>query len=196
MRDIDHLLAEAAQRFPGRPRFLYGHSLGGILALNHALRRKPDLAGVVATSPALHTALEAQKAKVALARLLGPVLPTVSLASGLDASAISRDPAVVQAYVQDPLVHDRTSFGMASSLLGATQYAFEHASEFPLPLLLVHGTADCVAFPSSSTELAAAFQGNCTLKLWDGLYHETHNEPEKQEVLRYTIEWMGQRLGK
>lgn len=194
MCDIDHLLAEAAQRFPERPRFLYGHSLGGILVLNYALRRKPDLAGVIATSSGLHTALETQKAKVTLARLVGPVLPTVSLASGLDASAISRDPAVVQAYVQDPLVHDRTSFGMASSLLGAIHYALEHAPEFPLPLLLVHGTADRVAFPSSSTEFAAAFQGDCTLKLWDGLYHETHNEPEKQEVLRYTIEWMERHL--
>ena len=56
MDDIGRLLAEARQRYPGQPQFLYGHSLGGNLVLNYALRRKPGLAGVIATSPAIRTA--------------------------------------------------------------------------------------------------------------------------------------------
>jgi alpha-beta hydrolase superfamily lysophospholipase len=194
MRDIDQFLQQAEQRFPGRPRFLYGHSLGGILVLNYALRRRPALAGVIVTSPGLHTALEQQTAKVTLARVLGRMLPAVALSSGLNPNDISRDPAVVQAYVNDPLVHDRITFGMSVQLLHAISYALDHAAEFPLPLLLVHGTADRLAFPTSSTEVAAAVRGECTLKLWDGLYHETHNEPEQKEVLAFTIAWMDKRL--
>lgn len=195
MMDIDRFLAQVELRFSSAPRFLYGHSLGGILVLNYGLYRKQAAwCGVIATSPGLHTALEQQKTKVALARILGPLLPTVSLASGLDPHDISRDPTVVDTYMHDPLVHDRTTFGMGAALLDAIGYAFAHAAEFSFPLLLVHGTADRIAFPSSSMEFAASQHGDCTLKLWEGLYHETHNEPEKAQVLQYNIEWLDRHL--
>lgn len=190
MDDIDVLLAEASQRNPGLSCFLYGHSLGGILVINYALRRRPPLAGVVASSPGLRTALEQQKGKVALVRLLGSLLPKQTLASGLDVKGICRDPQVVDQYIRDPLVHDRVSLGMAKVLLDSISWAYEHAAEFPIPLLLMHGTADQVAFASGSREFAGLVRGECTLKLWDGLTHETHNEPEKEEVLSFMIEWL------
>ncbi len=190
MDDIHLLLDEADRRYPGLPRFLYGHSLGGILVLNYTLRRHPDLAGVVATSSGLRTALEQQKGKIALAKFLGSIMPKQSLSSGLDASTISRDAEVVKKYVNDPLVHDKMTFGMAKALMESISWAFAHASEFPVPLLLVHGTADKLAFASGSQEFAGLVHGDCTLKLWDGLYHETHNEPEKEKVLDYMIGWL------
>lgn len=194
MQDMDCLFQEAERRHGGLPRFLYGHSLGGILVLNYALRRKPALKGVVATSSGLRTALEQQKVKVTLARVLGTVFPAGTLPSGLDPATISRDPQVVAAYRADPLVHDSVSFGMGKYILDAIRWAFEHAAEFPLPLLLVHGTADALAFPRGSEEFAALVPKDCTLKLWPGLYHETHNEPEKAQVLEYTLEWLDARL--
>ena len=194
MRDVDHLLAEAAQRFPGRPRFLYGHSLGGILVLDYALLRKPALAGVIATSPGLHTAIEQQQAKVALSKVLGRLLPGMTMASGLNPKDISCDAQVVEAYVNDSMVHDRLTVGLGSELLKGIRLALDRASEFPLPLLLMHGTQDRIAFLSSSTEVAAAYRGDCTLKLWEGLYHETHNEPQKQAVLQFMIEWLDKHL--
>ena len=72
----------------------------------------------------------------------------------------------------------------------------QHASEFPLPLLLMHGTADAIAFPSGSKEFAAALGGKAKLVLWDNLYHETHNEPEKAEVFKTAIQWMDEHLQK
>ncbi len=194
MQDIDRLFEEAERRFSGLPRFLYGHSLGGILVLNYALRRKPPVRGVVATSSGLRTALENQKMKVTLARVLGTLFPAGSLPSGLDPATLSRDPQVVQAYRTDPLVHDAISFGMGKSLMDAIRWAFSHASEFPVPLLLVHGTQDVLAFPSGSQDFAALVPQNCTLKLWDGLYHETHNEPEKAQVLEFTRQWLDAHL--
>ncbi len=194
MDDIDLLIEQARSRYPGLPMFLYGHSLGGILVLNYGLRRKPDVKGVLATGPGLHTALELQPVKIALAKVLGALIPTVAMSSGLDAKMISHDPSVVKAYVNDPLVHDRVTLGFGKHMLGATPYALDHAAEFPLPLLLIHGKEDRIAFPSSSIEFAAPLKDKCTLMLWDGLYHEVHNEPEKAEVLNVMTIWMDARL--
>lgn len=158
--------------------------------LNYVLRRKPALAGAVVTSPGLRTALEEQKAKVMLAKVLGSLLPSVSLASGLDANMISHDLEVVNRYKQDPLVHDKISFGMAKNLMDAIQWTFDHAGEFDIPLLLMHGTADRIAFDRGSKEFAAKVKDDCTLKLWDGFYHATHNEPGKEQVFTFLLDWL------
>ncbi len=194
LKDIDLLLAESNQRYPGKPSFLYGHSLGGILVLYYTLQRKPHLAGVVATSPGLRTSLEEQKLKIAFAKGMASILPTLSMPSGLDAAQISRDPEVVRIYRQDPLVHDQATLSMASNLLKAIDWTFAHANEFQPPLLLVHGTADQIAYSRGSQEFAGIAPGDCTLKLWDGLLHETHNEPEKIEVLACTIAWLKSKI--
>lgn len=194
MRDIDLLLEHVHSRYPGLPTFLYGHSLGGILVLNYALRRRPDLKGVVATSSGLHTALEQQRIKVLLANVLGRLAPTALIPSGLDTSKLSHDPQIEQVYIKDPLVHDRVSLGFGKTMLEANRWVLQHASEFPLPLLLMHGTADQIAFPSGSKEFAAALGGKAKLVLWNDLYHETHNEPAKAQVLKTAVDWMGERL--
>ncbi|MBI4731395.1 MAG: lysophospholipase [Chloroflexi bacterium] len=190
MKDIDGMFEKVKEKFPGKPLFVYGHSLGGILVLNYILRRKPELKGAVVTSPGMRTALEEQKAKVALAKLLGSLAPSASLPSGLDVDVLSHDVEVVRAYKADPLVHDKVSFGMGKNLLQAIQWAFDHASEFSVPLLLMHGTEDQIAYPRGSQEFASLVKGDCTLKLWEGMYHETHNEPEKEQVFTYLLEWL------
>lgn len=194
MQDIDVLLEQARTRYPGLPLFLYGHSLGGIQVLHYGLRRKPQVKGVIATSSGLRTAIENQKAKVAMAKLFGALLPTVAIASGLDPNGISRDKTVVKAYQNDPLVHDKISFGFGREMIGVTAWTLSHAGEFSLPLLLLHGKADAIAFPSSSIEFAAPLGDKCTLVLWDDAYHELHNEPEKQEVFKTMTLWMNARL--
>jgi acylglycerol lipase len=194
MQDVDELITATRERYSDVPVFLYGHSLGGILALIYVLRRKPDLAGVIISSPGLKTALENQKAKIALARLLAVFAPALTLPSGLEPQALSRDPQVVADYIRDPLVHDRASLAFANAMLDAIQWTYAHAGEFHLPLLIMHGTADRLAYYQGSQEFARQVQGDCTLKLWDGLYHEIHNEPEKGEVFAYLLHWLDDRL--
>ena len=118
MQDIDNLLEQARKHYPGLPILLYGHSLGGILVLHYGLIRKPSVKGIIATSSGLHNAVEQQKIKVVMAKVLGTLIPSVTLASGLDAKAISRDEKVVQAYINDPLVHDKMSLGFGKIMLG------------------------------------------------------------------------------
>ncbi|MCJ7432882.1 MAG: alpha/beta hydrolase [Anaerolineales bacterium] len=194
MDDLDILFEQARSRYPGLPMFLYGHSLGGILILNYGLRRKPDIKGMIATGSGLHTALEQQPIKIALAKVLGTLIPNVSMPSGLNPGDLSRDHVVIQAYINDPLVHDKISLGFGKNMLEANRYALDHAAEFPLPLLLMHGKEDKIAFPSSSIEFAAPLKDKCTLMLWDGWYHEVHNEPEKTKALNTMTIWMDARL--
>ncbi len=104
--------------------------------------------------------------------------PTFSQASGLDTQALSRDPAVVRAYENDPLVHARVSARLFVSTYQAGLWALDHAAEFPLPLLLMHGTADRLTSVEASRQFARRGSGDCTFKLWEGFYHEIHNEPE------------------
>jgi alpha-beta hydrolase superfamily lysophospholipase len=194
LEDIDCLFAEAEKRYPGKPRFLYGHSLGGSLVLYYTLKRKPPVAGVVSTGPGLHSPIMEQKLKLAFAKTMASVLPTMTLPTGLNADLLSHDPQVVQAYRDDPLVHDRASLAMASSTIRAIEWTMENASAFEPPLLLVHGAADQLTYPSGSQEFATRTSGTCTLRLWGDLYHELHNEPEKEQVIAEIIQWMDNQL--
>ena len=194
MNDIDLFLEQVRSQYPGLPLILYGHSLGGIFVLHHSLNRKPNVKGVIATSPALHSSLEKQPVKVWMAKILGALSPTTTIASGLEAKAISRDASVVQTYMQDPLVHDKATLGFGRLMIAVNKWTLENAANFPLPLLLMHGKSDTIAFPSSSSEFAAALKERCTLVLWDGAYHELHNEPEKIEVFKTMMMWMDARL--
>ncbi|MDD2921713.1 MAG: lysophospholipase [Anaerolineales bacterium] len=193
MQDIDLLLEQARARFPNLPVILYGHSLGGILVLHYGLKRKPNVKGVIATSSGLRNSLQLQPVKMMAARVLGSVLPRVTLPSELESAAISRDEKVVQIYNADPLVHDKISLGFGKAMIGAIQWTFDHAAEFPLPLLLMHGKADRIAFPSGSIEFANAAKDKATLVLYDDAYHELHNEPIKEEVFKTMTIWMDAR---
>ena len=143
---------------------------------------------------ALHSELENQPVKVTMARILGGLAPTASIASGLDVTKLSHDPEIEKVYRSDPLVHHQVSLGFGKIMLDVNRWTLEHAAEFPVPLLLSHGAEDAVAFPSSSREVAAAAGDKATLLIWEGMYHETHNEVAKADVLKALIQWMDARL--
>lgn len=193
MNDIADFLTAVRARYPQQSLVLYGQSLGGNLAMNFALRRRPQLSGVVATAPALRAAFEPPAWKLTLAKLIYNLWPALTLSNELDVQAFSRDPQVLEAYRRDPLVHDRLSARLAIDLLEAGSWALDHASEFPLPLLLMHGSGDRVTSSDASREFGAAAGAECDVKIWDGLYHEIHNEPEKEQVLDHMLHWLERR---
>jgi alpha-beta hydrolase superfamily lysophospholipase len=140
LSDIHQFIGFQRQNFPDTPIFLYGHSLGGMLALTYIIQYDAALNGVVVTGAGLRSPLQEQKAKVALAKILGSLIPAVTLPSGLDSATISRDPEVVKKYVDDPLVHDRISAGLGKANLSGVDICFARANEFSIPLLMMHGT--------------------------------------------------------
>ena len=195
MEDIAAALAHAREQVPDVPRFLYGHSLGGLLVLTYTLRMKPDLAGVVVSSAGLRSPVLEQRVKMTAAKVLGSTLPSVAIPSGLDDSGLSRDPAVLEAYRADPLVHDKASFELGKDGASAASWALEHAGDFTLPLLMLHGSDDPVAYVAGTEEFASKVRGDVTVEVYEGLLHEPHNEPEKDEVLDDVIAWLDAHLG-
>lgn len=197
MQDIRQFVQFQSQNHPGLPLFLYGHSLGGLLTLTYTLQFPEGLQGVIVTGAGLRSALQEQKGKIAMVKLLGSLMPSMIIKSELESAALSRDADVVQAYVDDPLVHDKASLGLGKAGLSAIDLCFARAGTFKPPLLIMHGKADRITYPSGSEDfarLAGETNQDVTLKLWEGMYHEIHNEPEKEEVFKVMIEWMDKRL--
>ena len=190
MDDIADFVAIVRARHLETPLFLYGHSFGGNLVLNFALRRRPDVCGVIATAPGLQPAFEVPSWKKNLGGFLSHLWPSYSMPNGLEVKALARDPEVVEAYRGDPLVHEQISIRLAFNLLEAGSWALKHASEFPCGLLLMHGSRDRIASYEASREFGRRAGACCNLKIWDGLYHEIHNEPEQERVLRYMCDWL------
>ncbi|MFQ5448857.1 MAG: alpha/beta hydrolase, partial [Saprospiraceae bacterium] len=187
---IDRLMAEVSKKNPEVPVFLYGQSMGGNLVLSYVLDRRPGIQGVMATSSWIRLPEKLSPLLVAFGRMMRAIMPSFTQNAGLNADHISRDDAVVSAYRSDPLVHNRISVQTGLSLLEAAQKLDSFAGDMPAPALLVHGSADQITSPQGSEDFARRATGDVTFKSWDGLYHETHNEPEKEEVLSYLVDWM------
>jgi len=191
MDDISIFMRESTHRFgEDAPTFLYGHSLGGNLVLDYGLRRHPDLAGVIATSPALETTTPTPKAKVALAKFMAKLIPQFTLSNGLETAALSRDSAVVKAYQDDIYVHDKLSAKLGLYILESGRNILDNAKEWDLPLLLMHGTADRICSSQASAKFAKTASDEVDLVLWEDYYHEIHNDFGKEEVLSKLINWL------
>jgi alpha-beta hydrolase superfamily lysophospholipase len=194
--DFSLFLEHSKDRHPNQPIFLYGHSLGGMLVLSYAIKKAPSIKAIISTSPILCPAFEPPAWKITLGRLMYRILPTLAMSNELDRNALSRDPKVVEVYNADPLVHDRISARLAIDMLDGGLWLLDNAQEVRLPTLLIHGTKDEVCSAQASQEFARKAGDICTLKSWEGLYHETHNEPEKEEVIKFTLAWIDEQLSK
>lgn len=189
---LDILIKSCNKTFPGCPVYIYGHSLGGGIVLEYLLRRNPKIKGAIVTSPFLRLAFEPPKIKLFIASVMKHLLPGLIQPSGLNSSHISHDKAVVEKYKTDPLVHGKISVSLFSESVTAANYSLTHASELKVPTLLLHGSDDLILSPEGSREFAGK-TGMVELKIWDGGYHELHNEPFKDEVFKYIINWINRK---
>lgn len=193
--DIDTILVEAERRYPGKPRFIYGHSMGGALTLYYLLKCKPMLNGAIVTSPGLAVGEKVPASKVFAAKVLAGIIPSFTMENGLDLGNLSRDPKIAQEYKADPLVHPRVSARLGLDLLTRGKWIQGHAAEFTVPMLLMQGSGDHIVSPQATAALAEVISaGVVTYKVWEGFYHETHNEPEKDQVLDYLTSWLVQHI--
>ena len=183
------------------PLFLYGHSVGGTVVLEYTVAAAKDPRAdfalpraVIASAPALGTP-GISPALIAISRALSAVWPGLSLDTKLDATAISRDAAVVDAYRGDPLVHSMGSTRLGTELSAAQSAIFAGASSFPVPLLVTYGSADRLA-PREPIERLVALAGteDKELRVFDGGYHELHNDTIRDEVYRLYRDWILNRV--
>jgi acylglycerol lipase len=190
MQSIDDLLHKAGEFFPEIPVFLMGHSLGGQLVLNYCLDRKPNVKGVIASSPFLKLAFDPPAWKITLGKLVLNIFPSLPQSTALETAAISRVEAEVKKYEADKLVHDRITPAMYFGIMEKAEYALQHASEWILPLLMYHGTADRLTSPEGTKEFASKVKGDITLKLFEGGYHETHHDLNREALISMLINWL------
>lgn len=187
--DMAAVLAMVRDLHPSLPRILYGHSQGGNLVLNYLLRRQPPLAGAIVTSPWVTLTAEPPAWLQWVSRYAQRVLPKATIKA--DVRPISRDAAVQARYNDDPLVHNHITVRAAHETVTAGLWLLEQRTALPVPLLLMHGTADLVTDIRSTQRLAEGLTGDLTTRWWEGLYHELHNEPERGDVLTFITNWLG-----
>jgi len=190
MEDIELFVNKLKTSYLEVPLVLYGHSMGGNLALNALIRKKLPLKAAVISAPYLKLAFEPPKWKTVLGKLSAKWLPELTQPTGLNTKSLSRDEAVIQAYEKDPLVHDKITSSFFVNVHFAGPYAIEHAAKIGLPFLLMHGTKDQLTSHHATQQLHELTHERSELKLWEGFFHELHNEPEQQEVLNFVLEWL------
>jgi acylglycerol lipase len=181
---------------PDKPIFLVGHSMGGLISAVYLLDHQIELAGAVLSGPAVKVPNNITPVILFMGKMLSALIPRFGLL-GLDAGGVSRDPAVVQAYVSDPLVHTgKTTARLAAEMVKAMQYVSGQATKITLPIMIVQGSADRLVDPAGAQMLYDAVRSaDKEIRIYDGFYHEVFNEPEHDKVLRDVEIWLEAHLG-
>ena len=190
--DIDQLV-DKVRADSGLQRIkLVGHSMGGSLALNYALNHSEKLSGLVLSGPAIGGGLP--KIQSLLLALISQIAPSLGMIQ-LDADAVSRDPQVVAAYKADPLVfHGKVPARTAREMMHAVTTYPPRVGAMQLPCLLMHGSADTLVRADDAQPVFDAIASpDKTVRIFDGLYHEIFNEPERLEVLGIVKDWLDAR---
>jgi acylglycerol lipase len=180
---------------PGKPCFLFGHSMGGLIAADYLLDRRSEFRGAILSAPAVKSAGEITPMSILLVRTLSALLPNTGILQ-LNPDFLSRDPEVVRSYRNDPLVrHGKTPARLAAELLKAMLRAADKAERITLPFLIVQGGADRIVNPDGARMLFdKAASADKALRIYEGLYHETFNEPERCRVLQDMEDWLEARI--
>ncbi len=191
---VDFILEKSNHIFKGKPIFLYGHSMGGNIVVNYALKRKNNLKGLIVTSPLLRLAFDPPKWKLSIGKFLQKWMPSITMDSELETEAISRDINEIEKYKNDRLIHSKISPNYSIIFFKTGEWAIQNANQLKTPMLLMHGTGDRITSWKASKEFANGSIQNIELQLYEGAYHELHNDINKNEVLEKIIEWIDKRL--
>jgi acylglycerol lipase len=186
--DLEDRLGAARAASRGRPVFIYGHSLGGLIALGYAVaeppRPQPD--GYVLSAPATSSDIPAWKR--ALAQVLGRVAPGLAIRNAFAGGLLSRDPEIGRRYEADPLNQHSTTTRFGMEAIREQARVRGALARLSVPTLVIHGEDDRLVPPSASEPLADV--PGVTRLTYPGLRHEIHNEPEGRQVIDDVVTWL------
>lgn len=192
--DLATFVALVREEEAGQPLFLLGNSLGGLIVLDYALHHPEGLRGVIAASPPLGR-LSVPAPLLALGRVLSRVWPRFSIRTGMDLSGLARDPVVVQTVLADPLFHRVGTARLSTEVVAAIARVQAAAPSFPLPLLLLHGSADRMVPPEGSRAFVARVgHPDRELREYAGAYHVLFADLDHERVLTDVERWIEARL--
>jgi lysophospholipase len=192
--DLHQVLRDATAELGDAPTILLGHSMGGLIAAVYALRHPEELRGLVLSAPAVvSTGISAPA--IAIGRLLSRAVPGLGVVK-LPLERISRDPAVVAAYMADPLVHPRRLRArLGAEMLRAMDEVAAGLPRLTLPVLVMQGSDDALVDPGAAAYVHGRVGSpDRTIRIYPGLYHEIFNEPERDQVLDDLVEWVLARI--
>lgn len=191
VNDLDLFVGQVRKREPGKPLFVFGHSMGGAIATTFVLSRKPEVAGLVLSGAALQITADVTPFKLKATRWLGRSNPRLAVFK-LPDEDFSRDAKRVAELRDDPAVyHGAAPARVAAEVLSAIDNIQQHMEELTVPLLALHGTADKLTNPDGSKALVArARSADKTLKLYPGVYHDLLHEPEQEQIRADIAAWL------
>lgn len=195
VKDLTTFVDRVREKEPGKPLFLFGHSMGGAISTLYAMERKAgELDGLILSAAALKPGENASAFLIGISGILSTLTPGAR-AFEVDESVFSRDPEVIAEMRRDPLIHQENGpVRTGAELLGAMERIQENAEKLTVPLLALHGTADVSTTPEGSKQLVErARSKDKTLKLYDGLVHDLLHEPEKAQVIADIVAWLDAR---
>ena len=167
--------------------------MGGNAVINYVLRKKNSLKGVIATSPFLKLAFQPPAWKLFMGKILQKIAPSVTMPNELNASELSRIQDEVDAYVNDPLIHDKISATFSLGFIDSGKWAIENANKLETRMYLLHGTHDKIIDYKGTQEFASNTK-KATLKLYEGGYHELQNDLCKEEMLEDVLNWLNSQI--
>lgn len=188
--DLRVFLLKIKENDPSNEIYVIGQSLGGLIALEFAIRYPDVLKGVIVSAPALAEPDISPVLRILL-QILSPIAPHLSLNSNLDLSGVSRDPIEVEKLIADPLSDPKLSPRLATELLSALRWTHKHAGDLKVPSLIIHGTADPIT-PSigSQTFFDNITIADKTLKMYQGGYHQSFIDINRSQVLEDVSTWL------
>jgi acylglycerol lipase len=180
----------------GKPLFMLGHSMGGLITTHYLLVHSSGVAAGVLSSPAIGLAKEPPRLLRWLGRVLSWIAPRASFQTDVDPTVLSHDPSIGLAYSADPLVHRRASARFFTELKGAMRSAQERAGEIHVPVVVLQAGDDRLV-DAAATEafFAAVGSEQKEIHLYDGFFHEVFNETEKNRVFLDLERWLEARVG-
>ena len=183
------VIGEAQEKGP-KALFIYGHSMGGNVVLNYALRRKLECEGVIATSPFLGLSFQPPKLKLWAGKILARIKPDLTLDNELDTSSLSREAEEVKIYENDPMIHSKISTAYSLDIMETGRWAVDNAAELRSKTLVVHGTDDQITDPGMSERFCENSKGMAEFHPVKGGYHELHHDLDKVETLDFIKKWI------
>ena len=191
--DVNAILNKSKKQTPNLPRIILGHSMGGLITLSYVLDNPEAFTAAVLSSPLIDTHPDTKPSAIldTLARFLARVHPRLLFPSQLDTTAVCRDPEVVKAYIDDPLISDKISAGWYVATTRAIEEIQGRAVDLQVPTLLMQSGADRLVDPQAAARWAEdAAPGLLEHLTWDGFYHEMLNEPEKEKIRVHILDWL------
>lgn len=194
-KDLDSFITNMSMKYTGIPVFLLGHSIGGTIAIYYYLEKPDKIDGLILSAPALQKGKSIKGWQVVLTKIIALIAPKAAV-DRLDSSTISKDQAVVDAYRNDDLVYTgKLSARLCSELLKTMESIQKKTFDIKVPVLIMHGGDDRLVSPDGSRKVYEKMNSDDkTLKIYEGLYHEIMNEPERDIVYKYMADWIDKRL--